>query len=86
MLVVDPVIPSALDGLRAEMEWSGRAMEITYKIRGGGCGPSSVSLNGVELPYTRGANPYRTGAARIPMAAVLEGLTAGTNRLTVHIG
>ena len=83
-LVVDPVIPRSLDGLRVEMEWDGALMEVTYRIEGVGCGPSTISLNGVELPYTRGDNPYRTGAARIPMGAVREKLTGGTNRLTVH--
>jgi hypothetical protein len=45
-----------------------------------------VNLNGTDLPFTREANPYRTGAAEIPMAAVLERLTGASNRLTVSIG
>jgi hypothetical protein len=61
-------------------------MEITYSIQGGGCGPKRVKLNGADLPHTRAANPYRTGAAEIPMSALRERLTTGTNRLTVHIG
>ncbi len=85
-LVVDPVIPRSLDGLRAEMEWGGRLVEITYRVTGAGCGPSTVSLNGADLPFTRGSNPYRTGAAQIPMSAVQERLTGGTNRFTVHVG
>jgi cellobiose phosphorylase len=86
LLVVDPVIPKSLDGLRAEMEWEGRLMEITYRIDSSGCGPVGVNLNGADLPYTRGANPYRPGAAEVPMASVRERLIAGTNRFTVHIG
>ena len=74
-LVLDPVIPKSLDGLRVEMKWEGHAMEITYRIQGGGCGPKGVKLNGADLPFTRGANPYRTGAAEIPMSAVRERLT-----------
>jgi cellobiose phosphorylase len=85
-LVVDPVIPQSLDGLRVEMEWDGASMEITYRIGSAGCGLSAANLNGVDLPYTRGGNPYRAGAAQIPMAAVRERLTVGTNRLTVRIG
>ena len=68
-LVVDPVIPPALDGLKAEMELEGRRLEITYRIRGQGAGPLAVNLNGDDLPFTREANPYRTGAAEIPMPA-----------------
>jgi cellobiose phosphorylase len=85
-LVVDPVIPGSLDGLRAEMVWKGRVMEITYRIGSAGCGPSRVNLNGSDLPFTRGSNPYRKGAAEIPMSAVQERLEPGTNRLLVHIG
>jgi cellobiose phosphorylase len=86
LLVVDPVIPPSLDGLRVEVEWGGSLMEVTYRIKAAGCGPTGVNLNGADLPCTRGANPYRSGAAEVPMGAVRERLTAGTNRLTVHIG
>jgi cellobiose phosphorylase len=86
VLVLDPVIPRSLDRLRAEMQWDDHLMEITYRIEAAGCGPKGVKLNGADLPYTRGANPYRTAAAEIPMSAVLERLTAGVNRLTVHMG
>jgi len=85
-LVLDPVIPKSLDGLRAEMQWDDHLMEITYRIEAAGWGPKGVKLNGADLPYTRGANPYRTAAAEIPMSAVLERLTAGANRLNVHMG
>jgi cellobiose phosphorylase len=86
VLAVDPVIPRALDGLRVEMEWEGHVMEITYRIESAGCGPKEVKLNGTDLPCTRGANPYRTGAAEIPMSSLKKRLTPGTNRLTVYIG
>ena len=84
-LVMDPVIPKALDGLGVEMDWRGRRMELTYRIEGKGCGPKGVKLNGADLPWTRGPNPYRRGAAEIPMAAVRDRLTSGTNRLTVYV-
>jgi cellobiose phosphorylase len=85
-LTLDPVIPKSLDGLRVVMEWERHAMEITYRIQGGGCGPKGVKLNGTGLPFTRGANPYRMGAAEIPMSAMRDRLQGGTNRLTVYIG
>jgi len=86
VLVLDPGILRSLDRLRAEMQWDDHLMEITYRIEAAGCGPKGVKLNGADLPYNRGANPYRTAAAEIPMSAVLERLTAGANRLTVHMG
>jgi cellobiose phosphorylase len=85
-LVIDPVIPPSLDGLKVTMEWESRLMDIEYHIGGAGCGPSAVSLNGSALPFTQGANSYRNGAAEIPMGAVRERLTAGNNLLSVHIG
>jgi cellobiose phosphorylase len=85
-LVFDPVIPRALDGLKAEMELEGRMFEITYRVRGKGSGPLSVNLNGDDLPFTREANPYRTGAAEIPIRAVRERLREEVNRMTVHLG
>jgi cellobiose phosphorylase len=86
LLVVDPVIPPSLDGLRVELHWGGCLMEVTYRIKAAGCGPTGVNLNGADLPYARGVNPYRPGAAEIAMGAVRERLTAGPNRFTVHIG
>ena len=85
-LVVDPVIPQALDGLRVELELAGRPFEVTYCITGAGCGPTKMTLNGSDLAFIRQANPYRTGAAAIPMAGVLENLTETINRLRVQIG
>ena len=86
LLVVDPVIPKTLDGLRVELALAGCMVEVSYRIQGAGCGPTAVNLNGADLPFTHGSNPYRTGAAEIPMAAFREYLIEGTNRLTVHIG
>lgn len=85
-LVLDPVVPNSLDGLKAELEWEGHALEIAYRIAGEGCGPRGAKLNGADLPYTRGANAYRMGAAEIPIGAVRDRLIPGTNRLTVYLG
>jgi cellobiose phosphorylase len=85
-LVVDPVIPKALDGLQVKLNLAGHLYEVTYYIKGAGCGPTSVILNSVALPFTRGANPYRTGGAEIPMVTAQQHLTEGSNQLTVYIG
>jgi len=82
-LIIDPVIPEALNGLQAEVELAGRTVHITYRIGHAGYGPTVVTLNGQELSFTREANPYRTGGAEVPMTAVLERLTVGTNELVI---
>jgi hypothetical protein len=65
---------------------AGHSFEVTYRVEGTGCGPLSVRLNGADLHFTRGENPYRIGAAEVPMAMVLNRLTDGMNRLSIELG
>lgn len=67
-LVVDPVLPSKLDGLVAELELAGRTLRVSYRVGARGCGVVALRLNGVELPFAREANPYRPGAAMVAWA------------------
>jgi cellobiose phosphorylase len=85
-LTMDPVMPKALNGLRVEMKLGGISFEVTYHIEGTGCGTKEVRLNGDKLSFERSQNRYRTGAARVPMAALRERLTTGTNQLEVDLG
>jgi cellobiose phosphorylase len=85
-LVVDPVIPPGLDGLRVNLPLAGREVEISYHLGPAGCGPTRLALNGQPLPFTRGHNPYRTGAAEVAMAEWRARLVAGPNTLSVHTG
>jgi cellobiose phosphorylase len=85
-LVLDPVIPNALDGLRVRLKMIEHLFEVLYRSAGTGCGPAKVMLNGCELPFTRDCNPYRTGAARISLEEIRKHLTAGVNRLEVYLG
>ena len=64
----------------------GVPFDVTYHIEGTGCGTKVVRLNGGKLPFRRDENPYRIGAARVPMAAVRERLTTGANQLAVELG
>jgi cellobiose phosphorylase len=86
VLRLDPVLPASLDGLQAEVGLAGRTVRIIYRLGGAGYGPIDVRLNKHELQFTREANPYRTGGAVVPMAAVLEQLTTGTNELCIRLG
>jgi 1,2-beta-oligoglucan phosphorylase len=65
---------------------AGRPVEVTYRIKGKGCGPVSVKLNGVDLHFTRENNPYRSGAARLSMDAIIAGLTGKADQLAVLLG
>lgn len=84
-LIVDPVIPPALDGLKVKTQLAGRPVEVTYNIKNKGCGPLSVSVNGGNLDFIREQNPYRPGAARISMDAIDARLTGQNDQLEVSL-
>ena len=82
-LLVDPVIPAALDGMRVSLVIHGRPLEVVYRITRKGCGVTSVNLNGMDLDFIRLENPYRTGAARVSMQSFLNRVSGVNDRLTV---
>ena len=85
-LIIDPVMPASLDGLTISMALAGTQLELVYRIDAKGFGPTKVLLNGSELSFTRGQNPYRTGGAEIPMSAVRDYITPEANRIEVWCG
>jgi 1,2-beta-oligoglucan phosphorylase len=85
-LRIDPVIPAALDGLTVEAILLERPFELRYRIKGPGSGVNQVTLNGTVLQFERESNPHRRGAARVPMAAVLQQLRDSGNVLGIDIG
>ena len=84
-LLVDPVIPRALDGLRARLDLAERSVDVTYRVRERGCGPVTLTLNGTPLAFERGLNPYRSGAACVEMQMFAGRLRNGTNDLVVTL-
>jgi len=84
-LVVDPVIPKALDGLSAGLELAGKPVTVVYRIGATGHGPTALILNGTALPFEREANPYRTGGAAVSMEALGRLLTGAANTLEVQL-
>jgi cellobiose phosphorylase len=85
-LVIDPVLPASLDGLRAQLLLAGHELEVHYRVAGAGCGPAALTLNGETLEFERGVNAYRTGAALLPMARLQAQLRPGVNSLIVQVG
>jgi cellobiose phosphorylase len=84
-LIVDPVIPKALDGLTARLDLFGRRFDVTYRVQARGCGPLAVALNDTPLAFTGEKNPYRPGAVRISMKTVTGLISENINRLSVWI-
>lgn len=85
-LLVDPVLPSALDGLRARLPIAGRTVDVTYRVGRRGCGPTAVTLDGTRLSFERLCNPYRPGGVVVPMAAVRDAFGAGASEMTIELG
>jgi 1,2-beta-oligoglucan phosphorylase len=85
-LIVDSVLPPRLDGLRATLTIAQHEVELLLHTGPQGHGTQHIELNGHALTFTRGTNPYRTGAAEVPMRNVQSALQPGTNRLTVRLG
>ena len=86
VLSLDPVIPASMNGLRVELEFFGRPLEIVYDIKGKGCGVTAAELNGKPLSFVREGNPYRPGAARVELAALRPSLATRQNSLRIALG
>lgn len=63
-LILDPVLPDSLDGMRFVFRWSGYPMEFVYRLTGGKA-VSRVTVNGRDVPFGHEENRYRIGGARI---------------------
>jgi cellobiose phosphorylase len=85
VVVLDPVVSKALDGLRAEVELAGKHVSVVYRTEKLGYGPTAITLNGAQLPFEREVNTYRTGGAAVSMAAVSERLTDAANTLLIQL-
>ena len=86
-LLIDPVLPAALDGTRVRAVLLQHELEIVYRVRGAGFGVSALQLDGQPIAYTEEPNPYRRGAVRVAlldMAAALAG--ARHRQLLIHVG
>lgn len=84
-LILDPVIPPDLDGLKVNLSLNDRAIDVIYRIQENGRGLISANLNGAPLDFIREHNPYRTGAARISMESWNSLLKENSNQLTITL-
>jgi 1,2-beta-oligoglucan phosphorylase len=84
-LVIDPVVPPDLNGLSAEAELAGRKFRVTYHVDRKGCGPTRIQSKGQDIPFTREANPYRTGGVKVLLANFAEGRPTPAHELIVWL-
>jgi 1,2-beta-oligoglucan phosphorylase len=83
---IDPVIPPDLDGLRVQTALLGRPTEVQYRVRGAGCGVTSIVVNGAVMPFTTRPNPHRRGAALVANSDLMRSLSVDENVLVVELG
>ena len=84
-VVIDPVVPVALDGLRAEFRLADVPVTMIYHTGRRGCGPVALTLNGEALPFKREPNRYRTGGVRVELGLLRRRLRPGANVLEVRL-
>ncbi|MFC4309906.1 GH36-type glycosyl hydrolase domain-containing protein [Steroidobacter flavus] len=82
----DPVIPAGLNGLRVRISLFGKPVTLSYEITGAGHGVSSVIVNGQAMSLSHDANPYRTGAARVERALLVDKLDRADNTIQIKVG
>lgn len=81
-LVLDPVLPADLDGLRFRFRWKDKDVVFHYSIAGKSA--SSVTINGTPVEAIEQPNRYRQGGLRIGQEALQALLIAnGTNEITI---
>ncbi len=75
-LVIDPVLPKTLDGLRFRFRYAD--VPVTFQYHWSGKAAGTILVNGQEPDdVTRLSNPYRSGGVRVPKDAFLKLCPAG---------
>ena len=67
-LLIDPVLPPALDGLRVEAVLLGQRVRDPLPRARCGLRRRRLQLDGAALEFAEEANPYRRGAARVALS------------------
>ncbi len=81
-LVVDPVMPAQLDGLRVQLQLADLRFELTYRVGPRGHGVERVrDAAGQELAAQRRPHAYRMGALALPRPA-----PCSASRWTIELG
>ncbi|OZB91087.1 GH36-type glycosyl hydrolase domain-containing protein [Paenibacillus sp. XY044] len=82
-LIVDPVLPQKLDGLRFDFRYDGQDVTFIYHLEG--AGERRVKLNGQELEASSVSNPYREGGLRISKDVFEQGMNPDRNVVEIFM-
>ncbi len=64
-LLIDPVLPKEMDGLKFDFVFEQKPITFHYRIQGESSSITSVKGNGKEIPFEKQSSPYRTGFAKV---------------------
>lgn len=82
-LVIDPILPLELDGLKFQYSVLGHSIQFEYRLTGGSA--RSITINGREVAVSEMANRYRQGAMRVSGQELNALLTDQTNNIVIHM-
>ncbi|MBS4223613.1 GH36-type glycosyl hydrolase domain-containing protein [Lederbergia citrea] len=82
-LVIDPVLPQTLDGLRFEFEIDDNPVTFVYHLTGGV--ERSIKINGELLDVAKVDNSYREGGVRIAKEDWIKRLSAEQNTIEIFM-
>ncbi|PHZ86516.1 GH36-type glycosyl hydrolase domain-containing protein [Paremcibacter congregatus] len=83
--IIDPLISSDLNDMCASITFLGRHITFKYTVSEECCGPKSITINNVSVPFERENNQYRLGGAVIPTDKFLALLNEEKNSIEVHL-
>jgi cellobiose phosphorylase len=79
-IIIDPVIPESMNGLRAAIDFMGHAVTFSYQVTKDCCSPKQITVNGKPISFTYENNKYRQGGAVIE-ADLFLGMLNNSNNL-----
>ncbi len=84
-VIVDPVIPEALDGLCASIDFMGHSVTFKYSLKEGCFSPKAIIINGIPVRFTLEENKYRKGGAVIATDQFLNMLNQQENIVEIQL-
>jgi cellobiose phosphorylase len=84
-LIIDPVIPHALDGLTASLTLLNHAVTFKYELKEGCFSPKAIVVNGKPVTFSYEVNKYRQGGAEIPVNQLVTMLDRVDNIIEIQL-
>ena len=83
-LVIDPILPSKLDGMHFDFMWNGLPITFVYHLSDAGQ-VTKVTINGKDAEWKNSANRYRTGGVQITEEQLKTNLHSDSNRIEIFM-